>query len=50
MTEEELVVAEKRLKTMLAFKSEDPEFMGEFYGRQEVFKQPLETMNDYVTK
>jgi predicted Zn-dependent peptidase len=50
VTEEELVVAKKRLKTMLAFKSEDPEFMGEFYGRQEVFNQPLQTMTDYIAK
>lgn len=50
VTEEELVVAKKRLKTMLAFKSEDPEFMGEFYGRQEVFNEPLQTMTDYIAK
>lgn len=50
VTEEELVVAKKRLKTMLAFKSEDPEFMGEFYGRQEVFNEPIMTMEDYLAK
>lgn len=50
VTEEELVVAKKRLKTMLAFKSEDPEFMGEFYGRQEVFNEPLITMDHYIEK
>ena len=50
VTEEELTVAKKRLKTMLAFKSEDPEFMGEFYGRQEVFNEPLMTMDQYIEK
>ncbi len=50
VTEEELNVAKKRLKTMLAFKSEDPEFLGEFYGRQEVFNEPVLTLNDYEKK
>lgn len=46
----EVRVAKKRLKTMLAFKSEDPEFMGEFYGRQELFGQKLITLDDYIAK
>lgn len=50
VTEEELVVAKKRLKTMLAFKSEDPEFMGEYYGRQELFGEPVISLDDYVKK
>jgi predicted Zn-dependent peptidase len=47
-TEEELGIAKKRLKTVLAFKSEDPEFLGEYYGRQEVFGQPIQTLEEYL--
>jgi predicted Zn-dependent peptidase len=50
VTEEELGVAKKRLKTMLAFKSEDPEFMGEFYGRQELFGEKMLTLEDYIAR
>ncbi len=50
VTETEVRVAKKRLKTMLAFKSEDPEFMGEFYGRQELFGQKLITLEEYLAK
>ena len=50
VTEEELVVAKKRLKTMFAFKSEDPEFMGEYYGRQELFGDPMIAFDDYIKK
>jgi predicted Zn-dependent peptidase len=50
VTEEELVVAKKRLKTMLAFKTEDPEFMGEYYGRQELFGEPIVGMENYLKK
>lgn len=48
--EEELIVAKKRMKTMLAFKSEDPEFMGEFYGRQELFGEPVIALDAYLAK
>lgn len=50
VTNEEVIVAQKRLKTMLAFKSEDPEFMGEFYGRQELFGQKMLTLAEYLAK
>jgi predicted Zn-dependent peptidase len=50
VTDDELVVAKKRLKTILAFKSEDPEFMGEYYGRQELFHEEVMTLDDYVKK
>jgi len=50
VTEEELVVARKRLKTMLAFNSENPEFMGEYYGRQELFHESIVTFDDYIKK
>ncbi len=50
VTEEELAVAKKRMRTMFAFKSEDPEFMGEFYGRQEVFNEPIITLDAYLAK
>jgi predicted Zn-dependent peptidase len=50
VTDEELVVAKKRMKTMLAFKSEDPEFMGEYYGRQELFHEPIIALDDYIKR
>ncbi len=50
ITEDELRVAKKRLSAMLAFKSEDPEFFSEWYGRQEVYNMPLLTVNDYLKK
>ena len=50
ITEEELTVAKKRLKTMLAFRSEDPEFWTEWYGRAEVFGMKLMTLEDYIKK
>lgn len=50
ITEEELVVAKKRLKTMLAFRAEDPEFWTEWYGRTEVFGMKLMTLEDYIKK
>lgn len=50
VTEEEIVVAKKRIKTILAFKSEDPEFFTEFYGRQELFGEPILTIEDYIKK
>lgn len=50
VTEEELVVAKKRLKTMLAFRAEDPEFWVEWYGRAEVFGMKLLTLEDYIKK
>ncbi len=50
VTTEEVKVAKKRLKTMLAFKSEDPEFLNEFYGRQELFGQPMMTLDEYLAK
>lgn len=50
ITEEEVVIAKKRLKTMLAFRSEDPEFQNEFYGRQEVFGEPILSLDDYLSK
>lgn len=50
VTDVELEVARKRLKTVLAFRSEDPEFFTEWYGRQEVYNQPLMTLEDYIEK
>lgn len=50
VTEEELTVARKRLKTMLAFRSEDPEFWTEWYGRSDVFGMPLTTLENYIEK
>ncbi len=50
VTEKEVAVAKKRIKTMMAFKAEDPEFMTEFYGRQEVFGQPILTLDEYLKK
>jgi len=35
---------------MLAFNSENPEFMGEYYGRQELFHEKIVTFDDYIKK
>jgi len=48
VTDEEVAVAKKRLLTMIAFKSEDPEFMTEFYGRQELYHLPIMTVDGYM--
>jgi predicted Zn-dependent peptidase len=50
VTQEEVNIAIKRLKTILAFKAEDPEFIGEYYGRQVLFDQPVMTLDEYTTK
>jgi predicted Zn-dependent peptidase len=50
VTQDELTIARKRLKTMLAFQAEDPEFMTEWYGRQELYGQPILTLDDYIKK
>ena len=50
VTEEEVGVAIKRMKTMIAFRAEDPEFMNEWYGRQEVYHQPIMTLADYTKR
>jgi len=50
VTQEEVSVAIKRLKTMIAFRAEDPEFMNEWYGRQEVYHQPIMTLAEYVKR
>lgn len=50
VTEEEIDIAKKRIKTILAFKAEDPEFFTEYYGRQELFGEPMLTIEDYIKK
>ncbi len=50
VTEDEVAVAKKRIKTILAFKSEDPEFFTEYYGRQELYGMPILTIEDYIKK
>lgn len=50
VTDEELAVAQKRLIAMFAFKSEDPEFFSEWFGRAELFGMPLMTVDDYINK
>lgn len=50
VTEEEVAVAKKRIETILAFKSEDPEFFTEYYGRQELYGLPILTIEDYIKK
>lgn len=50
VSEEEVSVAGKRLKTLLAFKSEDPEFLSEYYGRQVAYHLPIETIGEYFKR
>jgi predicted Zn-dependent peptidase len=50
VTDEEVAIAVKRLKTMIAFRAEDPEFMNEWYGRQEVYHEPIMTLDAYMKR
>ena len=50
VTAEEVKVAKKRLATMVAFQSENPEFMNEYYGKQELYHEPILTLDDYLRK
>jgi predicted Zn-dependent peptidase len=50
VTEKEVAVAKKRLLTMISFKTEDPEFMAEYYGQQELRRLPILTISDYFKK
>jgi predicted Zn-dependent peptidase len=50
VTEAEIAVAKKRLSTMFAFRSEDPEFQNEYYGRQVLFNEPVVTIDEYIEK
>ena len=50
VTQDEVSVAIKRVKTMLAFRAEDPEFMNEWYGRQAVYHLPLMSLSEYVRR
>ncbi|MBI5620423.1 insulinase family protein [Candidatus Gottesmanbacteria bacterium] len=50
VTEEEVAISKKRIKTILAFKAEDPEFFTEWYGRQELYGMPILTIEDYIKK
>ena len=50
VTEEEVAVAKKRILTMISFKAEDPEFMAEYYGQQELRHLPILTIEEYFQK
>ncbi|MBI2405199.1 insulinase family protein [Candidatus Gottesmanbacteria bacterium] len=47
---EEVMVAKKRFKTLMAFRGEDPEFMAEYYGRQDLFGMPFMTMDEHLAR
>ncbi|MFH0749826.1 MAG: pitrilysin family protein, partial [Candidatus Gottesmanbacteria bacterium] len=50
VTTDEVTIAIKRLKTMLAFRAEDPEFATEWYGRQELYHLPILSLSEYVAR
>lgn len=50
VTDEEVKIAIKRLKTMLAFRAEDPEFATEWYGRQELYHMPIMSLTEYMER
>ncbi|MCJ7826397.1 insulinase family protein, partial [Patescibacteria group bacterium] len=50
VSEKEVAVAKKRLLTMISFKTEDPEFMAEYYGQQELRRLPILSISDYFKK
>lgn len=49
VSDDEVRIAKKRLTTILTFKSEDPEFLNEYYGRQELYGIPTVTLHEYFT-
>lgn len=50
ISEDEVAVSKKRLHTMITFRSEDPEFINEYYGRQEVLDNSIITLDEYHQK
>lgn len=48
--EAEVEVSKKRFATAAAFRMESPDGLGEFYGRQLVYGQPLLTVEEYLEK
>lgn len=50
VTADEVKVAQKRFATLLAFQSENPEFMNEYYGKQELYHEPVLTLAEYLEK
>jgi predicted Zn-dependent peptidase len=50
VTDDEVAVAQKRIVTMLAFKTEDPEFLAEYYGRREVYGEDEISIEDYIKR
>lgn len=50
VTDEEVTIAKKRLNAIIAFRSENPEFLTEFYGRQELYNQPIMTVKEYLNR
>jgi len=50
ISEEEIAVSKKRILTMVSFKAEDPEFMAEYYGQQELRHLPILTIDEYFRK
>lgn len=47
VTQDEVEIAKKRLHTMITFRSEDPEFINEYYGRQEVLDNSMISLDEY---
>lgn len=50
VSDEEVRIAKRRMQTLVAFQMENPEFVNEFYARQEVYKMPILTVRDYLDK
>ena len=51
VTQEEVAISVKRLKTMLAFRAEDPEFLNEWYGRQILYDDAdVLDLSDYMDR
>ncbi len=50
VTNDEVMVSKKRIETIMAFQSENPEFMGEYYAKQELYHQPILTTDEYLKK
>ncbi len=48
--EQEVEVSKKRFATAAAFRMESPDGLGEFFGRQVVYGQPVLTVEEYLEK
>jgi predicted Zn-dependent peptidase len=47
VSDDEVAISKKRLRTMLTFRAEDPEFQNEYYGRQELLDGTIISLDEF---